>query len=398
MYKETIIPASNPQLAALQASFANEFNDEPVELLDPVVKAKKPARAKALVIKDFLTAETAIELEMNLPTVQINVSDVGLYHKTPEQLVAKIQQQAGSFVFNVSTLKGRDACRSHAANIIRCITPALNASKSIAADAKKVQEADLFFRKAFESGVREIADQVRNPLTEWEAEQDRLESDRLKLEAEAIEQQRLADQFKADWEAALVDNELFDFRKAKAERDAIEQAELKAKQQADHERELQEQAAEKERERIAAEQRQREAEQAREVERIETERLAAIARAEKAELDKIEFEAKAEREKLANEQRVEQAKQAAERDAKAREQAAIDNERKRVELEANRQKEEQAKIDAEEKKKSADMTHRGTVNNAIYLKLAALGVNDELAKSIIRAAVRRELGAMVVNY
>ncbi len=39
MLTETIIPASNPQLAALQASFANEFNNEPVELLDPVLNA-----------------------------------------------------------------------------------------------------------------------------------------------------------------------------------------------------------------------------------------------------------------------------------------------------------------------------------------------------------------------
>ena len=57
-----------------------------------------------------------------------------------------------------------------------------------------------------------------------------------------------------------------------------------------------------------------------------------------------------------------------------------------------------AKIDVEAKRKAADMTHRGTVNNQLYLKLAALGVGDELAKSIIRAAVNGELGAMIISY
>ena len=45
-----------------------------------------------------------------------------------------------------------------------------------------------------------------------------------------------------------------------------------------------------------------------------------------------------------------------------------------------------------------DLQHRGRVNHEIHVNLTALGVEDELAKNIIRAAVKRELGAMVINY
>ena len=301
MHNEAEIPANNPKLAALQASFANEFDDEPTQT--EVNQAK---------IETIEYLEEGCDTpDINLPAIQIDVNDVKLYHTQPEKLVAIIKQQAGSFVFDISNTKGRNACRSHAATIIRCITPALNTSKSIAAEAKKVIDADLNFRKNFESGVRAIAEATRKPLTEWEAEQDRLEQERLRLEAEALEKERLAKQYQDDWSAALVEDELFEFRKEKAARDAIELAEQQAK---------------------------------------------------------------------------------------AREQLAAENERKRIEQEIKQKAFEQAKIDAEEKKKSMDLQHRGRVNHEIYVNLTALGVEDELAKNIIRAAVKRELGAMVINY
>jgi hypothetical protein len=139
----------------------------------------------------FVESDTPAPEIANLPRVQIDLDDVALYHQTPEALVAKIQQQAGNFVFDMSISKGRDACRSHAANIIRCITPAISASKSIAADAKKVIEADLYFRKVFEKGVREIADHTRRPLSEWEAEQDKIDA-LVKAEREASAREQAA--------------------------------------------------------------------------------------------------------------------------------------------------------------------------------------------------------------
>lgn len=361
MQTQNILPENHPQLAALQAAFANEFGEEPVapDLMTNEAPAK-PAEP----------AEPATNTpDIKLPKVQIEVSDVGKYHTEPEKLIEKIQHQAGSLVFDVSTNKGRDACRSHAANIIRCITPALNASKAIAAEAKKVQEADLNFRKSFEKGVREIAEQARKPLTEWEAEQERLAAEQARIEAERIEADRLARQFELDWANAIAENELFDFRREKAAREAVEAAERQAREQAEHEQRIKERAIEQERQRIEAEQREREAAKDREIERIENEKLAAIQREEKAKQLAIEAVAKAER------------------DA----QAAIEKERQRIIAEA-KQKE------AEEKKNLMDLAHRARVNNEIYTKLTALGVEEELAKTIIKCAVKRELGAMVVNY
>ena len=370
MHNEAEIPANNPKLAALQASFANEFDDEPTQT--EVNQAK---------IETIEYLEEGCDTpDINLPAIQIDVNDVKLYHTQPEKLVAIIKQQAGSFVFDISNTKGRNACRSHAATIIRCITPALNTSKSIAAEAKKVIDADLNFRKNFESGVRAIAEATRKPLTEWEAEQDRVEKERLRLEAEALEKERLSKQYQDDWSAALVEHELFEFRKEKAARDAIELAEQQAKAQAEYEQKIKHQASEQERLRLEAEQREREEAQAREIERLEREKSAAIEREAKAKQAKIEADAKAEQQ------------------AKAREQLAAENERKRIEQEIKQKAFEQAKIDAEEKKKSMDLQHRGRVNHEIYVNLTALGVEDELAKNIIRAAVKRELGAMVINY
>ena len=376
MFKETLMPEKNPQLSALQASFANEFDDEP----EAVITESNQAKIETIEYLEATDSDTENTPAINLPTVQIEVSDVALYHKTPEVLVDKIKQQAGTLVFDMSTTKGRDACRSHAATIIRCITPALNASKALSEEAKKIQQADLNFRTKFENGVRAIAENVRKPLTEFELEQKRLEQKRLRLEAEALEQERLAKQYQTDWDAALADNELFDFRKEKAAREAVELAEHQAKEKAEYEQKLKDQAIEKERVRIEAEQREREAAQQREIERLEKERLQAIEREAKAEQDRINAEIKAQR------------------DAELREQAAIENERKRAEQEAKKKYDEQARIDAEEKKKQMDLTHRGAVNNQIYIKLMGLGVTDEQAKNIIRAAVRHELGALVVNY
>ena len=106
--------------------------------------------------------------------VQIDISEVAIYHDNPKALAEKIRLQTGTVVFDMSTKKGRDECKSAAANIIRCISPAIEESKKLAEEAKKVAKKDLNFRNVFDEEVRAIAAAVRLPLTEWEAEQERL--------------------------------------------------------------------------------------------------------------------------------------------------------------------------------------------------------------------------------
>ncbi|MFZ2172356.1 MAG: hypothetical protein WAW61_22310 [Methylococcaceae bacterium] len=233
------------------------------------------------------------------PAIIIDIDDVRLFHSDPQKLIEKIRTQAGFAVFDVGTEKGRAACRSHAANIIKCISPAINASKQLAADAQKVVKADLTFRKIFEADVREIAEFHRRPLTEYEAEQKRIQD-----EQEAREAARLAEEkYLVDWDDALHLDELFTFRKEKERAEEIARAEAKAIEDKRLFDEAVAKQAEEARIRIQAEERRKaEAEQA---EKIEAER-AKVRKEEQAKIDeerrleRIEFDKRQESERLAS--------------------------------------------------------------------------------------------------
>jgi hypothetical protein len=320
-----------------------------------------------------------------LPRVNLDIELVKKYHANPEELVKIIQQQAGNFVFDMATSKGRDACRSHAAQIIKCISPALSASKQIAEEAKRIIKADLDFRKPFEAGIRQLAENVRRPLTEWEAEQERLAAwdEALAIEAERQEAARLEAELKAaEYQIAhalaLEINELFDLRKEKAEREAKERSEQEAKEQAERERQLQAQAIERERQ--AEETQKREAARQAEIDRLEREKAAAIEQA------KRDAEA------------AEKAILEAEQQAKAREEAAIAAERQRQAERQERELAEQAAKKAEAQRKAADMEHRQAVNREIVEKMAHLGIDEQQARLVVINAAQGKLGRLVVDY
>ena len=169
------------------------------------VKLKMDAETGELIPNEIMiTAEKS-------PSIFIDISDVEKYHKEPEKLLEKIRIQAGYPVFDISEKAGRDACRAHAANIIKTISPAIAASKAMAAEAKKVINQDLAFRRDFESGVREIAAFHRAPLTDYEEEQARKVEEK-RLAAQKIEEERL---YLLDWDDAIAFNELHDLKKEK---------------------------------------------------------------------------------------------------------------------------------------------------------------------------------------
>ena len=144
------------------------------------------------------------------PAISIDISYVAEYHKEPQKLIDMISQQAGFAVFgDMQDKKQRKACASHAASIIRCITPAADESKRMASEAKKIVNQDLSFRRDFEAGVREVAAFHRKPLTDWEEEQARLEAEQL-----AREEARLAaEKLEIDHQDAIDFDELFTLRK-----------------------------------------------------------------------------------------------------------------------------------------------------------------------------------------
>lgn len=172
-----------------------------------------------------------VVIEMDkVPAISINLEDVAVYHTEPEKLVQMISVQAGSPVFDVSTRKGRDECKSHAANIIRCISPAIEQSKRLAADAKKIINQDLSFRRDFELGVRTLAALHRKPLTEYEEEQERIKQEQIdrenaRLAAEQAEIDRQAEEDRKELEALRLEREAIRL-KQEAEQKAIEDKRL----------------------------------------------------------------------------------------------------------------------------------------------------------------------------
>lgn len=270
-----------------------------------------------------------------------------------DPLIEAIEKEARSLVPDVTTKKGRDAIASMAHKVARSKTYIDNAGKDLVAELKALPKQIDESRRVVRERLDALKDEVRRPLTEWEAEQERIKAEEamlaLHVEALAMNEEfdrQLAARIESDHEMALLMNDAFD------------------REQADK-------AAEAERQRIAREE--------------EIKRLAAAAAARE-----VEQRAQREREEAAHREAVlkaqaEQAERdriAAEQKAEADKQAAIEAERRKAQEEADRirreaEQREQARL-AEEKRKAdeqarreADVKHRKTVGTDIVKALVA---------------------------
>lgn len=270
-----------------------------------------------------------------------------------DPLIEAIEKEARSLVPDVTTKKGRDAIASMAHKVARSKTYIDNAGKDLVAELKALPKQIDESRRVVRERLDALKDEVRRPLTEWEAEQERIKAEEAMnaLHAEALVMNENIDlqravQFEADHEIALLMNDAFD----------REQAEKKA------EAERQRIAHEEEIKRLAAAAAAREVEQRAQREREEAAHREAVlkAQAEQAERDRIAAEQKAESEKI----------------------AAVEAERRKAQEEADRirreaEQREQARL-AEEKRKAdeqarreADVKHRKTVGTDIVKALVA---------------------------
>ncbi|HFI5661990.1 hypothetical protein [Klebsiella michiganensis] len=281
-----------------------------------------------------------------------------------DPLIEAIEKEARSLVPDVTTKKGRDAIASMAHKVARSKTYIDNAGKDLVADLKALPKQIDESRRVVRERLDALKDEVRRPLTEWEAEQARIaaekaaEEERLRIEAEqkaALE--ALRKQVEVDHEMALlmdkdIDRERAD-KAAEAERQRIAREEEIARQ------------AEEKAKREAAEKAQREIDAA-----AAREREAILAK-ERAERERIEAQQRAELEQ----------REAAER-AEREKQAAVEAERRKAQEEADRirreaEQREQARL-AEEKRKAdeqarreADVKHRKFVGTEIVKALLA---------------------------
>lgn len=303
------------------------------------------------------------------------VTDLTVIEIKPEQapvlyvaggLDAYLEQirQAVNEVPDLSTKKGRDRVASLAAQVSRSKTaiekPGREYLKRLK-EAVRPAEAEI---KRFVDACDELRDATRRPLTEWEAEQERMKAEEAMnaLHAEALVMneefdRQCAAQIEADHEMALLMNDAFD-RDAKAKAEEAERQRI---------------AREEELKRQAAEQAKRESEEKAERERAEAARREAELklRAEQAERGRIAAEQKAEREKKEDAERAEREKNEAIAAEKRKAQEEADRIKREAEAkEKARLAEEQRKAD-EQAKREADVKHRKTVGTNIVNALTS---------------------------
>lgn len=262
-------------------------------------------------------------------------------------------RQAVNEVPDLTTKKGRDRVASLAAQVSRSKTaiekPGRECLKRLK-EAVRPAEAEI---KRFVDACDELRDATRKPLTEWEAEQERIKAEEamnaLHVEALAMNEdfdRQMAARIESDHEMALLMNDAFD-------REQADKAAEAERQRIAHEEEIK---------RLAAAAAAREVEQRAQREREEAALREAVlkAQAEQAERDRIAAELKAEADKK----------------------AAVEAERRKAQEEADRirreaEQREQVRL-AEEKRKAdeqarreADVKHRKAVGTEIVKALLA---------------------------
>ncbi|MDM3050895.1 hypothetical protein OGV87_09830 [Citrobacter sp. CK183] len=270
-----------------------------------------------------------------------------------DPLLEKIETEARSLVPDLTTKKGRDAIASMAHKVARSKTYIDNAGKDLVAELKALPKQIDESRRIVRERLDALKDEVRRPLTEWEAEQERIKAKEAMnaLHAEALEmnedfdRQRAA-QIEADHEMALLMNDKFD-------RDREEQRRLAEQAQREHEERIKREAAEQAR-------RDAEAKHKAEIEAAARREAEEKARAELAERQRVEAEQRAAREK----------QEAEERARREKEEAVAAERRRQEEAEAARLAEEQRKAD-EKAKREADVKHRKTVGTNIVNALTS---------------------------
>lgn len=297
-----------------------------------------------------------------------------------DPLIEAIEKEARSLVPDVTTKKGRDAIASMAHKVARSKTYIDNAGKDLVAELKALPKQIDESRRVVRERLDALKDEVRRPLTEWEAEQERIKAEEAMnaLHAEALEMNikfdhELAAKLEADHEMALLMNDAID----------REQAEKKAeaeRQRIAREEEIKRQAEEKAK-REAAEQAQREIDAA-----AAREREAILAK-ERAEREQREAVERAEREKQAaveaERRKAQEEADRVRREAEQREQARLADEKRKAE---------------EESRRAADVEHRRGINTAAVQALINQGIPHEWAKACIIAVALGKVPATTIKY
>jgi len=275
---------------------------------------------------------------------------------TPDSLTALIQGIRAEVITeapDLSTAASRKRIASLAYKVSQSKTALDDLGKQLVSEWKTKSAAVDKERKRVRDELDALRDEVRKPLTDWEAEQDRIAAEAAQIEAERIAAE-----------------------KAEAERAEAERQEAIRKQL--EEIAAREAAVKAEEERIALEAAAKIAAERAEAERVEREARIAAEAAEKAKRD-------AELEILRANQRARQAVYDAE--------LAVQRERERAESEAKAKAEAEAKAkrDAEQKEavRVANQKHRDSVESALVAELTGFGIEN--AQAVVDALKKSTL-------
>lgn len=345
-----------------------------------------------------------LSLPIELPTPEKALETFTDTEKLRPYLDA-IAERARSLVPDLSTAKGRKAIASNAANVAKSKTALDAVGKDLVDEYKEIPKKIDAGRKLARDFLDGLKDEVRKPLTEWEAaEEKRVKAHQAKIGSikaaanniDGLTSARLsallaslaAEEIGPQWEefegeaaAALVITQ-------KTLRDALAKREAFEAEQAALEKQRQEQEAERQR-----------------LERVRIEQEAADkARKEAEDANKAKEEEARQRElkaRMAQENAERETREAKEATEKAKADAAAQAEKAAQDAEARVKREAEeaaAKEAAENKRRQEDLEHRATINREALADLMALELDEATAKRVLIGIIQGKVANVGIRY
>lgn len=314
--------------------------------------------------------------------------------KAIDPFIDMVREAVNGFSGDISTAKGRAEIKSMAHKVTKVKTHIEAVGKQLSAEQKELPKKIDATRRIAWDALEALADDVRRPVTEWEAAEDaRVKAHEDALAALAAMGAPTTNATAADLRRAL---EAAQAITAGPERQEYEEAFARTKDATIASLSADLVA----RETYEAEQAELAAHRAAAAEREAKEREAQIAR------DAAERAVRAEQERAENERKAAEQKAQQERDAAERREAdlkrqADDAERRAAEAEANaqrRQEQQRLAEQAEADRRQQDKEHRKSINGAALAALVAGGIAEDTARAVLKLIIIGAVPNVTINY
>lgn len=380
-----------------------------------------------------MTEQAKTEAAQTQLVVISPASEVALFTEGDgiDAMLSDIRKQAASLVPDVTTAKGRKEIASVAYAVAKTKTYLDGLGKELTAKYKEIPARIDANRKLIRDTLDALKDEVRAPLTQYEAAEEsrvaalqsrlarlnelgssasiEIAAADLQVMQQEVEQTALDDSWQELLPQATVAKELATKRLSEVlaarQKYEAEQAELELLRQKqaeqdriDLDRRIAEEAAELARRQEEERQRlEREAALHREQ---EAQRQARAAR-EREEAAKLEAERQKQRAAEAESLRMAAAQEAEQRRLEAEDKARKDAEnaaKLAAEQERQRIEQEQALKRQEDERRAADVEHRRTINKAILMDMIGLGIEEEKAINFIKYIASGKIEHLAIKY